>query len=129
MRRKALPDPPESHRSNYITAEGYERLRDEMKYLWEQDRPKVTQAVHDAAALGDRSENAEYIYGKKRLREIDRRLHWLKKRLEAVTVVSPSQDRAGTVYFGAWVRLVSATGLELSYRIVGPDEIDLDRGM
>lgn len=128
MRRKAIPIRPESHRSNYITPEGYARLRDEMRMLWEEERPKVTQAVSDAAALGDRSENAEYIYGKKRLRQIDGRLHWLKKRLEALTVVPPSQSNAGTVYFGAWVRLRSDAG-EVRYRIVGPDEIDLDRGM
>jgi transcription elongation factor GreB len=129
MRRKAVPHRPDSTRSNYITAEGYQRLRDEMKFLWTEERPKVTQAVSDAAALGDRSENAEYIYGKKRLRQIDGRLHYLKKRLEALTVVTPSQANAGKVFFGAWVRLRSETGKEVIYRIVGPDEIDLDRGM
>jgi transcription elongation factor GreB len=129
MRRKALPLRPDSQRSNYITAEGYQRLRDEMRFLWEQERPKVTQAVSDAAALGDRSENAEYIYGKKRLRQIDGRLHFLKKRLEALTVVTPSPANTGKVYFGAWVCLESETGNVVRYRIVGPDEIDLDRGM
>ena len=129
MRRRAQPLRPDSQRSNYITAEGAQRLRDEMKFLWTEERPKVTQAVSDAAALGDRSENAEYIYGKKRLRQIDGRLHYLKKRLEALTVVTPSQANAGTVYFGAWVRLESETGRRVTYRIVGPDEIDLDRGM
>jgi transcription elongation factor GreB len=129
MRRKALPHRPDSTRSNYITAEGYRRLREEMRQLWQEERPKVTQAVSDAAALGDRSENAEYIYGKKRLRQIDGRLHFLKKRLEALTVVTPSQANAGKVYFGAWVRLESEKGTMVRYRIVGPDEIDLDRGM
>jgi transcription elongation factor GreB len=129
MRRKPLPHRHDSTRSNYITAEGAQRLRDEVKFLWEEERPKVTQAVSDAAALGDRSENAEYIYGKKRLRQIDGRLHYLKKRLEALTIVTPSAANAGKVYFGAWVRLESETGRRISYRIVGPDEIDLDRGM
>jgi transcription elongation factor GreB len=129
MRRRPFPLRPETQRSNYITAEGAQRLRDEMKFLWQEERPKVTQAVSDAAALGDRSENAEYIYGKKRLREIDRRLHYLKKRLEALTVVAPSLANAGTVYFGAWVRLASDDGRQMCYRVVGPDEIDLDRGM
>lgn len=129
MRRKAIPLRPDSKRSNYITPEGYQRLREEMRFLWEEERPKVTQAVSDAAALGDRSENAEYIYGKKRLRQIDGRLHYLKKRLEALTVVPPSQAHMGKVYFGAWVRLESETGTIVSYRIVGPDEIDLDHGM
>jgi transcription elongation factor GreB len=120
------PDPP---RSNYITPEGAQRLRDEVKYLWEVDRPRVTEAVSEAAALGDRSENAEYIYGKKRLREIDRRLHYLTKRLDALTIVQPNPALAGKVYFGAWVKLKSEEGKEVTYRVVGPDEIDLDAGM
>ena len=82
--------PPRKPGSFYITPEGYAKLKDELDYLWRTQRPQVTQAVSEAAALGDRSENAEYIYGKKRLREIDRRLHYLKKRLEGVEVVNPA---------------------------------------
>jgi transcription elongation factor GreB len=112
-------------RSNYITAEGAQTLRAELQHLWSHERPRVTQAVSEAAAMGDRSENAEYIYGKKRLREIDRRIRYLTKRLEVLTIVTdlpPQQDR---VFFGAWVRLVDEHGTESNYRIVGPDEFDL----
>jgi transcription elongation factor GreB len=84
--------------------------------------------VADAAAQGDRSENAEYIYGKKKLREIDRRIHWLTKRLETVTVVEPRADGASVVYFGAYVDVEDEVGARATYRIVGEDEIDLDRG-
>ena len=126
------PKPPEK-RSNYITREGFERLRVEFDRLWHEERPRVVQGVADAAAEGDRSENAEYIYGKKKLREIDRKLRHLGQRIEAVTVVEPDADRDdGKVFFGAWVRLESLdedddTG-EIVLRIVGPDEFDPDRG-
>ncbi len=86
------------------------------------------QDVADAAAQGDRSENAEYIYGKKKLREIDRRIHWLTKRLETVTVVEARTDGATVVYFGAYVEVEDEDGGRTTYRIVGEDEIDLDRG-
>lgn len=109
-------------KSNYITREGWHALDDELKYLWKDERPKVTQSVSDAAKLGDRSENAEYIYGKKRLREIDRRVRFLSKRLEVLQIVdyNPSQD--GKAFFGAWVELENENGEINQYRIVGCDE-------
>ena len=88
----------------------------------------MTQEVADAAAQGDRSENAEYIYGKKRLREIDARVRFLSKRLDELTVVRDTPAADGKVYFGAWVRLEDAAGEELTYRIVGPDEFDVEAG-
>lgn len=115
-------------KSDYITPEGYRKLQDELDVLWRVERPKVTEAVAKAAALGDRSENADYIYGKKRLREIDRRVHFLRKRLDELLVVDRAPDRPGKVYFGAWVSLEDEEGEERSYRIVGPDEFDPDTG-
>jgi transcription elongation factor GreB len=114
-------------KSRYITLDGYRRLQGELDELWRVERPKVTQEVADAAALGDRSENAEYIYGKKRLREIDRRLQFLGKRLEEVVVVSEPGSADGTIRFGAWVTLEDEDGSTVEYRIVGPDESDLAR--
>ncbi|MDA8363334.1 MAG: transcription elongation factor GreB [Gammaproteobacteria bacterium] len=114
--------------SNYITPEGWKRLNDELTELWRVKRPGVTQAVADAAALGDRSENAEYIYGKKQLREIDRRIRFLAKRLDQLVVVERRPDDRARVYFGAWVELEDETGNAVTYRIVGPDEFDLQRG-
>lgn len=109
---------------NYITKLGAKRLQDELHVLRSVARPKIVQEVADAAAQGDRSENAEYIYGKKKLREIDRRLHFLHKRLESAHVVTepPSTDR---VYFGASVEVEDEEGRKSTYRIVGEDEIDL----
>ena len=102
---------PEEPRSGYITSEGYARMSEEFEQLYRVERPKVVKGVAVAAAEGDRSENAEYIYGKKKLREIDRRLRHLGQRLNAVTVVEPNEDRDdGKVYFGAWVRLESESG-------------------
>jgi len=116
-------------KSNYITPEGFERLRAELEHLWRVERPKVTHQVSVAAALGDRSENADYIYGKKRLREIDRRLRFLSKRIDELTVVHPdAQVQAGKVFFGAWVRVEDDEGAESIFRIVGPDEFDPKRG-
>lgn len=115
-------------RSKYITREGYERLRLELDGLWRVERPKVTQEVSEAAAHGDRSENAEYIYGKKRLREIDKRLEFLGKRLDELVVVTEPGSADGTIRFGAWVDLEDEDGAEVTYRIVGPDEIDTARG-
>jgi len=114
----------------YITVAGAERLRNELKHLLHVERPKVTAEVSHAASLGDRSENAEYIYGKKRLREIDRRLHWLQKRLEKLTVVDPAQQKdTKKVYFGATVTLENEDdGGKVTYQLVGPDETDLKRG-
>lgn len=114
--------PPRS--AKYITAAGYRRLNEELKYLWKIKRPEVTQAVKEAAAQGDRSENAEYIYGKKQLREIDRRVRYLAKRLEDMTVVDRLPDDHTHVYFGAWVTVCDEADREYCYRIVGPDEID-----
>ncbi|MCV2885824.1 transcription elongation factor GreB [Aestuariibacter sp. AA17] len=111
-------------RSNYITRDGWEKLERELRFLWKEERPRVTQAVSEAAALGDRSENAEYIYGKKRLREIDRRVRFLSKRLEQLTVVYPSKEQEGKVFFGAQVTLEDDSGDEFTYHIVGPDEFD-----
>lgn len=116
-------------RSNYITPEGAKRLREELDQLWKVERPQVTQAVSEAAAQGDRSENADYIYGKRRLREIDRRVRHLTQRLDSLTVVSTPPSTTGRVFFGAWVRLENDAGDEFEYRIVGPDEFDVANGM
>jgi len=115
-------------RANYITPEGAKRLQRELADLRSKERPKVVQEVADAAAQGDRSENAEYIYGKKRLREIDRRIHFLNKRLEGVVVVQPRSEADGIVFFGALVEVEGEDGVRARYRIVGEDEIDLGRG-
>lgn len=115
-------------RSNYITREGWQVLDDELKYLWKDERPKVTKAVSEAAALGDRSENAEYIYGKKRLREIDRRVRFLMKRLEDLNIVYPEKQQEGRVFFGAWVTLINEDDQQVKYRLVGPDEWDVKKG-
>src|SRR3990172_13292316 len=107
---------------------GARRLQAEFDLFWSGERPRVTAEVAAAAAQGDRSENAEYIYGKKRLREIDRRLRFLRKRLEACTVVRPSKEQEGRVFFGAWVTLGDENGTERTLRIVGVDEIDPSEG-
>lgn len=120
--------PPRKPGSKYITPEGEKALKEELHYLWKIKRPEVTQAVSEAAALGDRSENAEYIYGKKQLREIDSRVRFLRKRLEDMVVVSRPPDDQSKVYFGAWVKLENKEGEELNYRVVGPDEFDLTKG-
>lgn len=99
-----------------------------MNYLWRTKRPQVTQAVREAAAQGDRSENAEYIYGKKQLREIDSRVRFLRQRLDGMTVVDSAPSNPEQIYFGAWVELEDETGKQVRYRIVGPDEIDPDQG-
>jgi transcription elongation factor GreB len=116
---------------NYITPSGLQRLRDELRFLLARERPAVTQVVSWAAGNGDRSENADYQYGKRRLREIDRRIRFLRKRIDAAAVVDPETPRTGQaaarVFFGATVRYVNATGTERIVRIVGVDEIDLDR--
>jgi transcription elongation factor GreB len=116
---------------NYITPNGLQRLRDELRFLLTRERPAVTQVVAWAAGNGDRSENADYQYGKRRLREIDRRVRFLTKRIDAAEVVDPESPRSGRaathVFFGATVRYVNASGTERVVRIVGLDEIDLDR--
>lgn len=111
-------------KNNYITREGWDNLKQELKFLWREERPKATQAVSEAAALGDRSENAEYIYGKKRLREIDRRIRFLSKRLEVLKIVDPNPRQEGRVYFGAWVKLQDENGGIKVFRLVGPDEFN-----
>lgn len=120
--------PPQPKSTPVITAEGEARLREELNYLWKEKRPAVTQAVSEAAALGDRSENAEYIYGKKQLREIDRRVRFLTKRLEALKVVESTPDDQSRIYFGAWVTVENDKGESQRFRIVGPDEFDLNKG-
>ena len=110
--------------SGYITPEGFAIMQEEHEQLWSVERPRVTEAVSIAAALGDRSENADYIYGKKRLREIDSRLHFLKKRMDDLTVVRDRPEREDKVFFGAWVTLEDEEGESVRYRIVGPDESD-----
>src|SRR6267154_3261689 len=116
---------PQATGSKYITAEGARRLREELDELWRVERPKVTQAVSEAAAQGDRSENADYIYGKRRLREIDSRVRFLRKRLDGMVTVDQPPSDPKRVFFGAWVTLESQDGTESSYRIVGPDEFDM----
>ena len=115
--------------SKYITPEGKKRLSDEFEQLWRVRRPGVTAALAAAAAEGDRSENAEYIYRKKQLREIDSRIHHLKERLEDIVVVDSRPDNECQVFFGAWVRLEDEEGKISEYRIVGPDESDHTKGM
>ncbi len=125
--------PPTIPGSQYITPEGAKRLRDELDQLWLDERPRVTIAVSEAAAQGDRSENAEYTYGKKRLHEIDRRVRFLRKRLEGMTIVDTAAHQCVAearrdprrVYFGAWVQLEYADEELRWYRIVGPDEFDM----
>ena len=116
---------------NYITPNGLQRLRDELRFLLARERPAVTQVVTWAAGNGDRSENADYQYGKRRLREIDRRIRFLRKRIDAAAIVDPETPRSGQaasrVFFGATVRYANAAGAERLVRIVGVDEIDLDR--
>jgi transcription elongation factor GreB len=120
--------PPSRPGSQYATPAGAKRLRDELDRLWKVERPQVTQAVSEAAAQGDRSENAEYTYGKRRLREIDRRVRFLRKRLDGMVVVDQPPTDRGRVFFGAWVELEDETGGIRRHRIVGPDEFDMATG-
>ncbi len=110
-------------KANLITREGYEALQQELEHLWKEKRPEVTQKVAWAASLGDRSENADYHYNKKLLREIDRRVRYLSKRLEELRIVDYSPQQAGKVFFGAWVEVENDDGEIKRFRIVGPDEI------
>jgi transcription elongation factor GreB len=116
--------PPRPKSSPYITPEGHARLAAELKHLWKVERPEVTRKVSEAAALGDRSENAEYIYGKKQLREIDGRIAFLSRRLDELAVVDKPPRDPNQVFFGAWVTLEDDAGREYRYRLVGPDEFD-----
>ena len=119
--------PPVPRSSPYITQQGYQALQDELKSLWKR-RSGVTKALTAAAAEGDRSENAEYIYRKKELREIDRRIRYLQKRLPDLTVVSEPPSDPTRVFFGAWITLEDDDGQQVTYRIVGADEISPDKG-
>jgi transcription elongation factor GreB len=134
--RKPQPDAPATPVKNYITPSGLERLKDEHRFLLTRERPAVTEVVAWAAGNGDRSENADYQYGKRRLRQIDGRIRFLTKRIEAAEVVDPeaprtAQKRAGQAatkaFFGATVRYTNAAGTERTVSIVGTDEIDLNR--
>jgi transcription elongation factor GreB len=125
MRRPLSPKPASSP---YITPEGFERFNSELTYLWKVKRPEVTQAVSEAAAMGDRSENAEYIYGKKQLRQIDSRIRFLSKRLGELNVVDRTPDDKSVIYFGAWVGLEDDACNSYCYRIVGADESDAEKG-
>lgn len=120
--------PPRQKGSAYITPEGAKALDDELKHLWKVERPEVTATVSAAAKQGDRSENGDYIYGKKRLREIDARVRFLAKRLDELTVVDRIPDNADKVFFGAYVSLEDEDGNAIEYRIVGPDEFNVKEG-
>ena len=120
--------PPRPRSSPYITRAGHDRLQNELKELWKVKRPEVTRKVSEAAAQGDRSENAEYIYGKKQLREIDARVRFLSKRLDELNVVDKPPRDPDQVFFGAWVTLEDAEGQTHRYRLVGPDEFDAAPG-
>jgi transcription elongation factor GreB len=129
--RKPEADAPGPRPKNYITPSGLQRLKDEHRFLLTRERPAVTQVVTWAAGNGDRSENADYQYGKRRLREIDRRIRFLTKRIDAAEVVDPAAPRAAQaaarVFFGATVRYANASGTERVVSVVGVDEVDLDR--
>jgi len=120
--------PPRKRGSCYITPEGEKALRSELHQLWKVERPEVTSVVHEAAKNGDRSENGDYIYGKRRLREIDSRVRFLTKRLDELEVVDRVPTDQSKVFFGAWVTIEDEDGQEQHYRIVGPDEFDLSQG-
>jgi transcription elongation factor GreB len=114
--------PPAPKSSKYITPEGVAELKRELDYLWRVKRPEVTRAVAEAAAQGDRSENAEYIYGKKQLAEIDRRVRFLRKRLDGMRVVDQPPTNTSRIFFGAWFEVRDERGNTMLHRIVGPDE-------
>lgn len=114
--------------SRPITPQGYARFEDELQRLWRQDRPRVVQEVADAAAMGDRSENAEYIFGKKKLREIDRRVKYLSELLEKLTVIEPASNAKDRVDFGATVKVQDEEGRVRTYQIVGEDEVEAKEG-
>jgi len=128
MHRSAKSAPAPGRRSAYITPEGAARLRAELEQLWRVERPQVTAAVHEAAKNGDRSENGDYIYGKRRLREIDRRVRFLGKRLDELKIVDELPADRARVFFGARVTLEDDEGELHRYRIVGPDEFDVAAG-
>jgi transcription elongation factor GreB len=112
----------------YITPEGFRRLAEEHWDIWTVQRPKIVREVEAAAAMGDRSENAEYIYGKRKLRELDRRLRFLSEKMDSLSVVEPKPNRSGRAFFGAWVTVEQEDGEDRTYRLVGADEFDVARG-
>jgi transcription elongation factor GreB len=114
--------------ARYITPDGFRRIAEEHQRIWKVQRPRIVAEVEAAAALGDRSENAEYIYGKKKLRELDRRLRELSLRMDDLTVLEPAPHPSGRAYFGAWVTVEDEDGDERQVRLVGADETDLARG-
>ncbi len=114
--------------SPYITPEGMRVLEEELDFLWNKRRPLVVQALSTAAAEGDRSENAEYIYRKKELGEIDRRVRFLSKRVDELKVVFETPKNTDQIFFGAWIELETDAGTLIQYRLVGPDEFDAERG-
>jgi len=120
--------PPRARASPYITAEGHARLTAELKELWKVQRPALTARIQAAAANGDRSENGDYIYGRKAQREMDARIRYLSKRLDEVEVVERTPRDQSRVYFGAWVSLEDETGKTLKVRLVGADEIETSLG-
>jgi transcription elongation factor GreB len=127
--RASVLQPGAVEKRDYITAQGYKALRDELDHLWTVERPKIVKGVADAAAEGDRSENAEYIYGKKKLREIDKRIQYLSKRVDVLTVVSEfPPDGTEKIFFGAHLELEDHDGHMHRYRIVGADETDAEKG-
>jgi transcription elongation factor GreB len=123
-----VPAPATPGGKNYITPQGAEKLRQELKELVNVTRPKITEIVSWAASNGDRSENGDYLYNKKKLREIDKRIRFLTKRLEIAEVVDPTQSKSDAVHFGATVTLLDESGTEKTYAIVGIDETDIKLG-
>ena len=127
--RTAREDAPREAPRNYMTPQGYARLKSELSQLWENERPELVKTISWAASNGDRSENGDYIYGKKRLREIDRRIRYLGKRLDTAVVVDPAErGETEQIYFGATVTYATADGEEQTVSIVGMDEVDPSRG-
>jgi transcription elongation factor GreB len=126
---EAAASPLPAGTKNYITPAGFKRLKDEALHLLDKERPELVKVIHWAASNGDRSENADYIYGKRRLRQIDSRIRFLTKRLDNAVVVDPAQREAtDQIFFGATVTVSNAQGEERTYSIVGIDETDLSRG-
>jgi len=116
-------DTPQIMKTKLITKQGFEKLKKELDYLWRKERPEVTKIVSWAASLGDRSENADYQYNKRRLREIDRRVRFLRKTIDDIQVVEYNPQQDGKIFFGAWIELEDEEGNTLKIRIVGPEEI------
>jgi len=115
-------------RPRYITPQGFAVLSEEHQEIWTRLRPRIVAEVEAAAAMGDRSENAEYLYGKKKLRELDRRLRFLSEKMDSLTVLEPEPHPSGKAYFGAWVTVEQEDGEVCTWRLVGPDEFDVVQG-